>query len=45
MSKPRRSRENWVKKSSGYTQHMNDKEIVDELKKSIIIKEPKILKK
>jgi hypothetical protein len=45
MSKPRRSRDNWSKDSSNYSKHMNDKEIVEELKKSIIIKEPKILKK
>lgn len=32
MPRPRRSRENWVKKSSLYTQHQNDKEIVEKLK-------------
>lgn len=33
MPRSRRHRENWVKKSSSHTQHMNDKEKVDELKK------------
>jgi hypothetical protein len=32
MPKPRRHRENWVKKSNSHTKHMNDKETVEKLK-------------